>query len=83
MAQGEADEDRSPNWRDRVKTVGPWFVALGAIYYVFSRVPFAEAWAEAQSADLPRFLLVIFVAIGIWFLIESKLYSYLLSLIHI
>lgn len=79
MAQEEAANDETPTWRDRVKSVVPWFVAAGAIYYVFSRVPFAEAWAEAQSADLGRFLLVIGSAIGTWFLIESKLYSYLFT----
>ena len=65
--------------RDEAKRVLPWVVAAGMVYYVFTRVPLAQAWEAAQDADLALFLSVVGAAILTWFAIESTLYAWLFT----
>ena len=65
--------------RARAKTILPWLVAAGLVYYVFTRVPFAQAWEAAREADLVLFAGVVGAAVLAWFAIESTLYAWLFT----
>jgi len=65
--------------KEEAKTFLPWLVAAGMIYWVFTRVPFVEAWEAARSADLAFFVGVMGCAILVWFAIESTLYAWLFT----
>ncbi len=65
--------------RERAKAILPWIVAVGLVYYVFTRVPIAQAWEAAQAANLGLFAGVMATAILAWFAIESTLYAWLFT----
>lgn len=69
----------SKGFRELAKRILPWLVAAGLIYYVFTRVPFAEAWEAAQAANLGLFAGVMGTAVLAWFAIESTLYAWLFT----
>jgi len=75
----ERDADARKGVREHAKTLLPWLVAAGLIYWVFTRVPFLEAWEAAQAADLALFLGVMGAAVLAWFAIESTLYTWLFT----
>ncbi|MEM9174077.1 MAG: lysylphosphatidylglycerol synthase transmembrane domain-containing protein [Myxococcota bacterium] len=78
-AEAQAAADTPARWRDRAKKILPWFVAVGMILYVFSRVPLAQAWSAVRSADLGLFVAVMVAGILAWFAIESTLYAWLFT----
>ena len=71
--------DAESGLRARAKKVLPWLIAAGMIYYVFTRVPVAQAWEATRTANLGLFVAVMGTAILTWFAIESTLYAWLFT----
>ncbi len=62
-----------------VRKVAPWIVAAAILYFIFGRVPLADAWAAAREANLGLFLPVMMGAVLLWFLIDSAAFSFLFT----
>jgi hypothetical protein len=44
---------------DMLKKLAPWAIAAAILYFLFSRVPLADAWSVARAANLELFLSVM------------------------
>ena len=62
-----------------LKKVAPWVIATAVLYFLFSRVPLAEAWSAARAANLGLFLPAMMVAVLLWFLIDSAAFAFLFT----
>lgn len=62
-----------------LKTLSPWGIAVAILYFLFSRVPLADAWAAAREAHLALFLPVMAVAVLLWFVIDSTAFAFLFT----
>ena len=69
--------------RGRVAVVArrtaPWAVAAAILWFLFDRVPVADAWSAAAEARLLEFTLVTAVAVIGWWLLESRAFAYLFT----
>lgn len=54
-------------------------VAAAILWWLFDRVPLADAWRAAQHARLAEFALVTAVAVTGWWLLESRALAYLFT----
>jgi len=63
----------------RLKTLGPWAIAAGILYYLFADASIAEAWDAARSARLELFLPAMLSVVFFWFLIDSTAFSFLFT----
>ncbi len=61
------------------KRIAPWAIAAAILYYLFSEVPVADAWAAARSARLEVFLPLMMAAVLLWFLIDSAAFAFLFT----
>ncbi len=71
--------DRSSRALGLLKKLAPWAVAAGILYYLFSQVPIAEAWAATRAARLELFLPAMLAAVMLWFLVDSAAFAFLFS----
>ena len=62
-----------------LRKLAPWAIAAGILYYLFSQVPIAEAWAAMRAARLELFLPVMLAAVMLWFLVDSAAFAFLFS----
>lgn len=62
-----------------LKKTAPWFVTALILYFLFEAVAFEDTWKAAQSARLEVFLPVVFIAVVLWFLIDSAAFAFLFS----
>lgn len=69
--------------RDRVaataRRTAPWAIAAAILWFLFDRVPIADAWIATREARLLEFALVTAVAVTAWWLIESGTLAYLFT----
>jgi uncharacterized membrane protein YbhN (UPF0104 family) len=63
----------------RLGQIAPWAIAATILYFLFSRVPLADAWAAARAANLELFLPVMMAAVFAWFLIDSAAFAFLFT----
>jgi hypothetical protein len=63
----------------RLRQLAPWAIAAGILYYLFSQVPIAEAWAATRAARLQLFLPAMLVAVLLWFGVDSAAFAFLFS----
>jgi hypothetical protein len=61
------------------RQVAPWAIAAAILWWLFDRVPLADAWAAAAEARLFDFALVTAVAVTGWWLIESRAFAYVFT----
>ncbi len=61
------------------KKLAPWLVAAAILYFLFSRVAIADAWAAARAANLALFLPMMMVGTLVWFLIDSAAFAFLFT----
>jgi hypothetical protein len=54
-------------------------VAAAILWWLFDRVPIADAWAATEQARLLEFVLVTSLAVTAWWLIESRAFAYLFT----
>ena len=68
---------------DRVAAVArqaaPWAIAAAILWFVFERVPIADAWNAAAEARLFEFALVTAAMVTGWWLLESRAFAYLFT----
>jgi uncharacterized membrane protein YbhN (UPF0104 family) len=57
----------------------PWAVAAAILWYLFRRIPVADAWRAAEQARLGIFVPCAMVAVSFWFLLESGAFAYMFS----
>ncbi len=62
-----------------LRKVAPWVIAATILYFLFRRVPLADAWAAAREADLALFLPLMAGAVLLWFLIDSAAFAFLFT----
>ncbi len=62
-----------------LKKVGPWVIAAAILYYVFSQVALADAWAAGREANLELFLPIMLLAVLLWFAIDSAAFAFLFT----
>jgi uncharacterized membrane protein YbhN (UPF0104 family) len=62
-----------------LRRLAPWAIAAGILYYLFSQVPIAEAWAALRAARLELFLPVMLAAVILWFGVDSAAFAFLFS----
>lgn len=62
-----------------LKKSAPWVVTALILYFLFEAVAFEDTWKAAQSARLEIFLPVVFIAVVLWFLIDSAAFAFLFS----
>ncbi len=62
-----------------LKQVAPWAIAATILYFLFSKVPLADAWAAARAANLGLFLPVMMASVLMWFLIDSAAFAFLFT----
>lgn len=65
--------------RARLRQALPWALAAAILFWIFQRVPAADAWQAAANARLELFAPVALVAVCSWFLLESLAFSYLFT----
>ena len=72
---------RSPGSRvaAAARQTAPWVIAAAILWWLFDRVPIADAWTAAAQARLREFALGTAVAVTIWWLIESRAFAYLFT----
>lgn len=74
--EGLSDQpERTPLW----KTLAPWIGAIVIIGYLFWEVPIQEVWNAGRKARLDWFVPLLLVAVGYWFLLDSRAYAYLIT----
>lgn len=57
----------------------PWAVAAAILWFLFRRVPVADAWEAAERSRLDLFVPCVMVAAIFWFLLESGAFAYMFS----
>ncbi len=62
-----------------LRTLGPWLLAALIFYWIFDQVPLGEAWTAAANADLGLFVPTTLVAVGYWFLVDSRAFAFLFT----
>lgn len=62
-----------------LKRMAPWIVAIVILYFLFTRVPLADAWSAARAANLGLFLPLMSGAVILWFLIDSAAFAFLFT----
>ncbi len=62
-----------------LKTLVPWAIAGGILYYLFSEASVAEAWEAARTARLEIFLPAMLFVVLLWFLIDSAAFAYIFT----
>jgi len=62
-----------------LKRMAPWVVAIVILYFLFTRVPLADAWSAARAANLGLFLPLMSGAVILWFLIDSAAFAFLFT----
>jgi Lysylphosphatidylglycerol synthase TM region len=69
--------------RDRValaaRRAAPWAIAAAILWFLFDRVPLAEAWTATAQARLLEFGLVTALMVTAWWLLESRAFAYLFT----
>src|SRR5439155_26921335 len=50
------------------RRAAPWALAAAILWYLFDRVPIADAWSAAAQARLLEFVLVTALAVTAWWL---------------
>ena len=71
--------DRPGSAMSALKKLAPWAIAVAILYFLFSRVPLADAWSAARAANLELFLPVMMGAVLLWFLIDSAAFAFLFT----
>jgi Lysylphosphatidylglycerol synthase TM region len=61
------------------RRAAPWTIAAAILWWLFDRVPIADAWGAATEAQLFEFTLVTAVLVTAWWLIESRAFAYLFT----
>jgi uncharacterized membrane protein YbhN (UPF0104 family) len=61
------------------KQAAPWAIAAAILWFLFDRVPIADAWTAAGEARLLEFALATAVAVTGWWLLESRAFAYLFT----
>ena len=61
------------------RQTAPWAIAAAILWFLFSRVPIAEAWRAAGQARLLEFELITAFAVTAWWLLESGAFAYLFT----
>ncbi|MBW2394408.1 MAG: flippase-like domain-containing protein [Deltaproteobacteria bacterium] len=62
-----------------LRNLGPWLLAALILYWIFNQVPLGEAWTAASNADLRLFIPTTLMAVGYWFLLESRAFAFLFT----
>jgi uncharacterized membrane protein YbhN (UPF0104 family) len=62
-----------------LKRAAPWAIAAAILWFLFDRVPIADAWTAATEARLLEFAVATAVAVTAWWLIESRAFAYLFT----
>lgn len=62
-----------------LKTLGPWAIAAAILYFLFNAIEFSDVWDATRSARLELFLPLMFVAVVLWFLLDSAAFAYLFT----
>ena len=75
----DADSRATSTPISRLRRLAPWAIAATILYFLFSRVPLADAWAAARAADLGLFLPVMMAAVFAWFLIDAAAFAFLFT----
>src|SRR5262249_48390674 len=61
------------------RQAAPWAIAVAILWFLFDRVPIADAWSAAVRARLVEFVLVTSLAVTAWWLLESRALAYLFT----
>jgi uncharacterized membrane protein YbhN (UPF0104 family) len=75
----DSGSERSSSLMTVLRKVAPWAIAATILYFLFSRVPLADAWAAAREADLALFIPLMAGAVLLWFLIDSAAFAFLFT----
>jgi hypothetical protein len=78
-AANDLGSDRPGSAMSALKKLAPWAIAVAILYFLFSRVPLADAWSAARAANLELFLPVMMGAVLLWFLIDSAAFAFLFT----
>jgi hypothetical protein len=62
-----------------VRRAAPWAIAAAILWWLFDRVPLAEAWTATAQAHLLEFGLVTALLVTAWWLLESRAFAYLFT----
>jgi len=54
-----------------LRWVGPWIVGFAILAALFARVEASETWRAFAKSDFPSYLLVSFVFIGLWLMLDA------------
>ena len=66
-----------------LRQAGPWLIAAAILAWIFRQVPVSEAWEAAREARLEWFVPASLLAVGYWFVLESRAFAYLFSRMHL
>jgi hypothetical protein len=61
------------------RSSAPWAISAAILWWLFRRVPIADAWNAVGEARLREFALVTAIAVTAWWLIESRAFAYLFT----